>query len=238
MKHLKSLFIVLFCIFLSCATASAASAACKRPESAYSGTFRGVKAVSLAIMNHPGEFMELPPALDKKFLIDLFSSRIREHIMPYLEPNDECKIPDLVLFDNDNVDDKGYMWEFANRPDTLTIQLHLRHYMRPYKGAQGVFVLGFRYVRSGPSALKGRELLNWPEQVAFPNNEPVEAIEEHVTKLAGHIFILAPGSDTMNPDIGKSVEEMFKSSRPKPNDKWIPLPPPPEEKRPALDIVE
>ncbi|MEZ0225223.1 MAG: hypothetical protein ACAH83_11760 [Alphaproteobacteria bacterium] len=238
MKHFRPVFITLICFFLCGAGVSPAHAACKRPEAPYSGLFQGVKAVGLAVMNHPGDHMEVPPALERKYLLDLFSSRIREHIMPYLEPNEECKIPDIVLFDWEEGHDRGPLWAFINRPDTLTVQIYLRYQMRSTKTGLGAYYLGLRYLRSGPSALKNWEMISWPEQVFFPENEPVDSVEELVTKLAGHIFVLAPGSDTMDPSIGKAGVAFGKDEKPKPYSGWIPLPPPPAEKRPSFDIVE
>lgn len=193
--------------------AADAATACTQPP--HSALFNGLKAVGLAMDIRGADNMVSP--LSREHLVKLFAARIRKEILPFLVPDKNCRVQDLVIFREYA---PGHPYDhlalplFIERPDTLTIKVSVDYYPpyslpREKKAASGMLSLywhllsnrrkacepgsgaevTFNYFR--PSVMHSEELwdtLNTGYRVYIPLDLPRKEIETKLAYLVSRIY--------------------------------------------------
>lgn len=223
---------------------TALSISCNRPSKMRDGN----REVTLSwAPQWPHKRYDYPPSLEKEKVARIFEERVRKYLLPYLKPDANCQIRDLVFYPDSLAHDF-----FLNAPDTRNIILSLRISELETEGEPAIAILSYREwtlcdcKRSFSLAL--HVMLNSENQIAIPLNLADEEITRRVTaladRLAGKKAKNKKSSPVHNAPTGKKVVVLDEAitdtildfpdtrsdagSRPSPP-KMIPLPAPPEE---------
>lgn len=189
--------------------------------------FHGLKSVGLFI-NRVDE-KELPQALKYENLVNFFSQRIREEILPFLVPDSECNIPDVVTFHRDDIAGELFLSDFSDREDTLLIVVDMSPPSATHAYRSSRAVISLRMFRNGIVQHWNRRQFSEPVLV-IPFLESESPIDRLLQDFSGYLRVSRDGvrwpneGDPMEVDyqsVSEQEMEEFRSKRTSP--KTIPL---------------
>ncbi len=165
--------------------------------------YRNIQAVGLSLMGLGAKEYEGVP---KAFIRESFIRRIREQILPFVESNENCEIPDLEIFETVRPNSGIYLNEFMQRPGTLTILVQLEMFPSPANDAFNIFakkelkiaVLRFNSFLGSAvpeSRSNSWEIFDGGLKAAFLVDTPRDQVEKLITSLVKNILVLTPEND-------------------------------------------